>query len=135
VGSNRYLLDTSALFTLFEDEAGADRVEQVLQGEPVVIPWLVLMEATYIVMQEKGENEADKRYALLKQLPCEILWEANEPILLTAARLKAGFHLSFADAVIAAFAIQQDAFLLHKDPEFSVLSDQVKLENLPYKSA
>lgn len=26
----RYLLDTSALLTLIEDEAGADRVEQVL---------------------------------------------------------------------------------------------------------
>ncbi len=32
-----YLLDTSALFTLIEDEAGAARVEEVLRTQLVVI--------------------------------------------------------------------------------------------------
>ena len=44
-------------------------------------------------------------------------------------------HLSLADAIIAAFAIQQGAILLHKDPEFEALTGQVSLEALPYKGA
>jgi ribonuclease VapC len=71
----------------------------------------------------------------MKRLPATILWEADEPILLTAARLKATFHLSLADAIIAAFAIRHDATLVHKDPEYEALAGLVKLESLPYKTA
>jgi predicted nucleic acid-binding protein len=133
VNSERYLLDTSALLTLIEDEAGADRVEQLLHQAEVWLPWLVLLEATYITQQEQGEAEADRRYALMKQLPITILWEVNEPTLLTAARLKAVHRVSLADAIIAAFAIQANAVLLHKDPEFEALAGQVTLEALPYQ--
>jgi predicted nucleic acid-binding protein len=133
VDPERYLLDTSALLTLIEDEAGAGQVEQVLTGGQVWLPWLVLLETYYITQQERGQAEADRRYALTKQLPATILWEMDEPTLLTAARLKALHRLSLADAIIAAFAIQQDAILLHKDPEFEALADQVRLEALPYK--
>ena len=93
-----YVLDTSAILTFIENEAGADR-----------------------------------RYALMKRLPSEILWQIDEPILLTASRLKAGHRLSLADSLIAAFAQREDATLVHKDPEFEVLAEQVKLEALPYK--
>lgn len=131
---DRYLLDTSALLTLIEDEAGADRVEQLLTQAEVWLPWLALLEATYITRQERGESEAERRYALIKQLPATLLWEIDEPILLTAARLKADHHLSLADALIAAYAMQRQATLLHKDPEFETLAGQVSLEALPYKA-
>lgn len=130
----RYLLDTSALLTLIEDEAGADRVEHVLTHEQVLLPWPVLLEAYYITQQERGQVEADRRYALIKQLPVTILWDTDEPTLLTAARFKATYRLSLADALIAAFATRHDAILIHKDPEFEALTGQVTLEPLPYKS-
>ncbi len=136
MNADGFLLDTSALLTLIEDEAGADRVEQVLtKSEEVWLPWLALLEATYITRQEQGEAEAEHRYALLKQLPATILWEIDEATLLTASRLKADHRLSLADAIIAAFAIQRKAVLLHKDPEFEALVGQVVLEALPYKSS
>jgi predicted nucleic acid-binding protein len=133
VARKGYVLDTSAMLTLIEDEAGADRVEQVLSQEKVWLPWLVLLETHYITQQEQGEAEANRRYALIKQLAATILWEIDEPTLLTAARLKANFRLSLADALIAAFAMRQQATLLHKDPEFEALADQVTQEALPYK--
>jgi predicted nucleic acid-binding protein len=133
VSRDRYLLDTSALLALIEDEAGADRVEQVLQRGEVWLPWLVLLETSYITRQEQGEAEADHRYALIRRLPVTILWEMDEPALLMAARLKATHRLSLVDAVIAALAMQQSATLVHKDPEFEVLAEQVSLEALPYK--
>jgi predicted nucleic acid-binding protein len=52
---------------------------------------------------------------------------------LTAARLKATYHISLADAIVASFAIRQKAVILHKDPEFEALASQVSLEGLPYK--
>ncbi len=129
----RYVLDTSALLTLIEDEAGAERVEQVLRQEQVFLPWVVLLETYYVTQQERGQIEADQRYAYIKRLPVTILWNADEPILLIAARIKAGHRLSLADAIIAAFAIREGATLLHKDPEFEAIADQVPLETLPYK--
>jgi predicted nucleic acid-binding protein len=128
-----FLLDTSAMLTFIEDEAGAERVEQVLQQGNVWLPWLVLLETYYITKQEKGQTEADHRYALMKQLPVTILWQMDEPVLLTAGRIKAQHRLSLADAIIAAFTIQHEAKLLHKDPEFEALADQLFLEALPYK--
>jgi uncharacterized protein len=134
VARKAYLLDTSAVFTLIEEETGFERVKEVLREEDTLLPSPVLLEVHYISRQEQGQGEADRRYALLKQLPCEILWRIDEPTLLTASRFKAAHHLSLADALIAAFAHQWEAILLHKDPEFEALTDQVELENLPYKT-
>jgi len=130
-----YVLDTSAMLTLIEDEAGADRVEEVLREDRAIIPNIVLMEIHYISLQERGQAEADRRYGLTKQLASEILWQMDEPTLLTASRFKAAHRLSLADAMIAAFAKRNGAVLLHKDPEFEALAEQVDLEALPYKSA
>lgn len=129
----RFVLDTSAILTLIEDESGADRVQEVIQEEQALIPWMALLETHYISAQERGKAEADRRYALLKQLPCELLWENNEPTLLTAASFKALHRLSLADSVIASLAKGWGAVLLHKDPEFEPLSNHLELEALPYK--
>jgi predicted nucleic acid-binding protein len=131
--SDQFLLDSSALITLIEGEDGVDRVEKVLRDEECLLPWTVLLEVVYLTRRERGESEADHRYALIKQLPVKILWETDEPLILTAARLEASFRLSFADALIAAYAFQRNAILLHKDPEFEQLNGRVPIEALPYK--
>jgi predicted nucleic acid-binding protein len=129
----RYLLDTSALLTLIEDEDGAARVETLLRQPSTIISWVSLLEVAYITRQERDATEADHRYALLKALPVSLLWTVDEPTLLAAARLKAQHRLSLADTIIAAYAIQMGAILVHKDPEFEHVADQVTLEALPYK--
>jgi len=136
-GSGRrpgYVLDTSALMTLVEGEVGADRVEQLLRTETVLLPFMSLLEVYYVTMQEQGEEEANARYAMLKALQAVHLKEVDEPTLLAGAHLKARNRLSLADAIIAAFAGRYDAVLVHKDPEFDALAGQVRLEALPYKA-
>ena len=128
-----YLLDTSAILTLLEDEEGAEREEALLRRETILLPFLVLLETYYITLQEQTEDVADRRYALLKQLPATVLWDVDEPTLLTAGRLKAGHRLSLADALIAALALRHRAILVHKDPEIAALAETVQLEALPYK--
>jgi predicted nucleic acid-binding protein len=132
--SRSYLLDSSALLTLIENEDGAERVESILSKEKAFIPCVALLEVHYITRQERSQAEADRRYALLKQLPCEILSHFDEPVLLTASRFKSSHRISLADAMIAAFARRHAAVLLHKDPEYEALAGEVELEALPYKS-
>jgi predicted nucleic acid-binding protein len=134
VSEVRYVLDTSALLSLIEDEPGAARVEEVLRTEAVIIPWMCSLEVVYITQQERGVAEAERRYALIKALPVTHLWELEEALLLTAARLKATYRLSLADTIIAACALRERAILLHKDPQYEALVGQVALEHLPYKS-
>jgi ribonuclease VapC len=121
--------------TLIEDESGATRVEHILRRERAFIPFVAVLEVTYISLQERDETVADFRYSLLINSGATILWQMDEPTLLTAARLKAGYRLSLADAMIAAFALRQAATLVHKDPEFETLASEVSLETLPYKAA
>jgi predicted nucleic acid-binding protein len=135
VTAERFVLDSSALLTLIEDEAGADRVEEVLKRHRAVLPWVVLMEVYYVTKQEQGQTEADRRHTLIKQTPAEIVWDADEPTILLAGDLKAAHRLSFADCLIAAIARQRGAVLLHKDPELAALAGEQPVEALPYKAA
>ena len=130
----RFVLDASALMTLIEDEAGSERVGQILGEEDVLIPWTAILEVIYISRQKRGEAEADYRYALIKKLPATILWEMDEPLLLIASRFKASYRVPLADAIIAAYAFYYQAMLLHKDPEFEQLEGNLSMEALPYKN-
>lgn len=134
MSEQRFVLDASAVLTFLEDEAGAERVERLLRDEEILLPFLALLETYYITWREEGEDVADRRYALLKQLPAEILREVDEPTLLTAGRFKANHRLSLADALTAAFAARRDAILVHKDPEMMALAGDVQLETLPLKA-
>lgn len=129
----RIVLDTSALLTFMEDEPGADRVQAILREGAATVPWIVLLEAYYVSYQARGREEADRRYALMKRLNVAIDEATDEPVLLTAGRFKAVHRLSLADAIIAAIAHVRDATLVHKDPEYAALADEVRQEVLPLK--
>jgi len=131
--SEIFLLDTSAILAFMEKEAGDERVKSILKNETVFIPWPALAEMFYITCRERGEDVAELRYAMLKRSGARLLWLANEAILVTAGKIKAFHPVSFADAIIAAYAVHSNAILVHKDPELEFLANQVEMEILPYK--
>lgn len=133
MASASFVLDTSALMAFIEKEEGAERVRDVILKQTIIIPWLSILETVYISQRELGEEEALTRYALLKKLKATIAWNADESLLINAARIKSNHSISVADSIIAATAIQHKAILLHKDPEFEALQDTVEMEILPYK--
>ena len=133
MASKSFVLDSSALMTLIEKEEGAERVRDVLLKHTIIIPWLSILETVYISQRELGEEEALVRYALLKKLDATIVWDADESLLLNAARIKSTHSLSLADSIIAAITTQHNAILLHKDPEYETLQDVVEMEILPYR--
>jgi len=134
---DRYVLDTSAILTLVDDEEGSDEVERLLRGSrtgrlQAFACSITLMELFYTALREKGEDEAVMLSALVKAYPLEWLYP-DEKTLLQAARLKATHALSVADALIAATAKLRGAVLAHKDPEFEALRKEVVLLSLPFK--
>ena len=128
-----FVLDTSALMAFIEREEGSERVRDILLSKSIIIPWLSLLEIVYISQRELGEEEALTRYALLKKLDAKIIWDADEALLLNAARIRSTHSLSLVDSVIAAITTQHNAILLHKDPEYNQLQGVVDMEILPYK--
>ncbi len=131
--NNPCVLDTSALFCLKDNEAGAAEVEKVLRHRPVYLSFVSLMEFFYVTYQRRGRDEAYRAYLELRMIPANIV-ESNEALRLLAGEIKALFPLSFADAWVAATAESLGAELIHRDPEFEVLVDRLVLNPLPYKS-
>ncbi len=131
----RYLLDTSALLTLRDNEPGADQVADILyaaqQGKVQCYGcFMSLLEILYRVWKDENEQEGRLAYQQCLSLPIEWVHE-DAALLEKAAAIKASHTLSLADAWIAATAILQGAYLVHKDPEFEVLNCQQL--TLPYK--
>jgi predicted nucleic acid-binding protein len=131
----RFVLDTSALLTLRDDEPGADRVAEVLHAATAGKAkcygcFMTLMEVQYRVWRDESKAAGQLAYQQCLALPIEWL-HSSESLLVKAAELKALYPLSLADAWIAACASEQGATLLHKDPEFSPVP--VTQELLPLK--
>jgi predicted nucleic acid-binding protein len=133
---NHYLLDTSALLALRDNEAGADQVADLLyeaqKGQTVCLAcFMTLMEVFYRVWKDEGEVAGRLAYEQCYTLPITWIHE-DKPLLEKAAELKATFSISLADAWIAAAAMLHDAELVHKDPEFALVP--CPQQALPYKN-
>ena len=131
----RYLLDTSALLTLRDDEDGADMVADLLyqaQENRAIcfVCFMTLMEVFYRVWKDESELAGRIAYEKCQSLPIQWVHE-SKGLLEISARLKAQYPLSLADAWIAASAIHENATLVHKDPEF--ISLKCPQLQLPYK--
>lgn len=119
------VLDTSALLALRADEAGADRVEQLLAAAKrgrgrLLASFMTRMELSYLIRRDEGDDEARSALRLVDSFAIE--WVSCEPeILEAAAELKAGGGLSVADSWIAATALVRGAVLVHRDPEYASL--------------
>jgi len=131
-----YVLDTSALIAYIESEKGADKVEELLLAGKknrcrLFVSFISLMEIYYIAWQERGEDAAKEVVMLVKSLSIEVV-DSHDRLTLCAGRIKANHRLSLADALVAATAMEKDAILVHKDPEFEQVK-QLQLLTLPYK--
>jgi predicted nucleic acid-binding protein len=131
----RFVLDTSALFTLRDDEEGADTVANLLydvqQDDAVCFAsFMTQMELFYRVWRDEGEKAGRLAYEQCHALP--ITWvQMDQALLEKAAELKATLPISLADAWISATAILKGATLVHKDPEFEAVD--CPQEILPFR--
>ncbi|OIQ74311.1 hypothetical protein GALL_440380 [mine drainage metagenome] len=103
----RFLLDTSAILTLRDDEAGADRVAEILglatQDKVKCYGcFMTLMEVHYRVWSDEDKAAGQLAYQQCLALP--MVWLSNtDSLLAKAAEYKALYPLSIANAWIAAW--------------------------------
>ena len=102
-GINSFVLDSFALIGFLENEEFASRIERILkqarQGKALVYLHAIhLGEVYYIALREQGQNTADLAYARIKAFPLKYIEIIDDELLQTAARLKAAYPISYADA-------------------------------------
>ena len=118
------VLDACSLIAYFNDKPGAEIVAGILQEIPSVeIPAINLLEIAYDSVRRTGQNSAALDILeAVHQLPISIRWELDGQILESAARFKAHFRISIADAVALAVAHSRNAPLVTSDHhEFDAL--------------
>lgn len=132
-----FLLDTSAWIALDEAEPGAETVESLLADgwlgqKEIHACFVTLTELEYIRTQERDAPQAAELLAFARAQ--RVTWHHSDDARCSAAaKLKAAHRLSLADSFVAAIAIQLDATLVHKDPEFAPLAGVVRQLVLPAK--
>ena len=131
-----FVLDTSAILALWNEEDGAAFVEKILRDKPhnrkIFVSFMTFMECRYRLWKDHGRNAADEIFLSLSLLPITRV-DVDDTLLKTASELKAQHKISVADSWIIATAITRKATLVHKYPEFDALSDKVAMKTLPYK--
>ncbi len=136
---NKYILDTSALLAFIENEPGGEDVEKFLLDAveckiQLIISAVSTIELYYISLREQGARIANKRLKLIDSLPIkqQSLHPDTAKII---GEIKARKAMSFADCCVAGLAKIQKAIIVHKDPEFEQMKDELKQHRLPYKTS
>ena len=131
-----FVLDAWALLAHFGNEAGAERVREVLKTAEnhkctIGMSMINVGEVANITERERGLARVHEMLATIRSLPITVL-PAEEKVVLTAAHIKANHRLSYADAFAAATAQLWRGKLLTGDPELKALDgSEITVEWLP----
>ena len=118
------------MIRFLRDEAGADDVQRIVEGEePVLLPFMTIMEVNYVLRRTLSPSEVEHTMAALREWPV-IIAESSPEWGRRAAEVKGRGGLSVADAWIASLALLYDAELVHKDPEFDAV-EGLRSHHLP----
>lgn len=132
-----FVLDSFALLAYLEGEAGMMRVRDVLEDaavrrQPVYLSLINLGEVLYITERERGLVAAGRTLGAVDELPIELV-DVSRTTVLSAARIKASFRISYADAFAVVTARDHAATVITGDPEFRDVAHAgvVEVEWLP----
>ena len=127
------LLDSYALLAYLNKEAGFEKVRSVLadaqkSGLPVLMNELNVGETYYILHRKRGHEQAEYFIdTVLAGLPISMI--SNDfAAVISAAKIKARYALSFADCFAIATAQGEGAVILTGDPEFKNVEKFVKID-------
>jgi len=117
-----YVLDSYALLAYFQAEPGGPTVSTLIEAADLKKAWLHLSlinagEMYYIMHRKQGFSQAEEMLKDLHKLPVTLHLPTKERIW-AAARLKAEYPISYADAFAAALAQELGAVLVTGDSEF-----------------
>ena len=115
-----YVLDTSALVAFFNDESGADVIEELFlemaAGICVVkMNKYNLLETYYGYLRANGEAFAEKILKSVEESCINIVDVLTNDILRQAGKLKVAYKISLADAMVLSQASIDNAVVVTSD--------------------
>ena len=123
------VFDSYALIAFFRQEPGYELIKELLvkiaaDEATGYITTINIGEVYYMICRKSNQKNAEVALDALLKFPLQII-EADLELSLEAARLKAKYTLSYADAFAAALTIQRKATLITGDDEFESLKNVV----------
>jgi predicted nucleic acid-binding protein len=127
----KYVMDSYALIAYLEGEESGKSVipilEDALEGKADIYQSIINWgEIYYIALREGGEERAELYRSTISKYPITIV-EANKELTLLAAKYKAHYKISYADAFAAGLAELKKATLITGDKEFKPLEKEIKI--------
>jgi predicted nucleic acid-binding protein len=127
----RYVLDSFALLAYFQAEPAALKVRDLLRQARddeagVFLSLINLGEILYTVERKLGREASHEILQDVLTLPVRVA-EVTMDRVVSAARIKAGFPISYADAFAAALALELTAPVVTGDPEFKRVESIVRV--------
>jgi len=123
-----YVLDTSAIFAALKQEPDYERVKDLLESaekDPetrLLVPFMALMEMQYGLMREMSSEDVMFWTDVVRAWPVDVK-ESTPDWGIRAAHIKSNARVSLGDAWVAALALESEATLVHKDPEFESVNE------------
>jgi predicted nucleic acid-binding protein len=125
------ILDAFAVLVFFNDEPGAQLVEDmILQAQDGRIDLAMcvvnLGEVYYSISRSSSQNKAEDYIQQIQSMPIEIIdvdWELTR----LAAQFKTSGNISYADCYVAALAELRKGQIVTGDREFKALEDKIKV--------
>jgi predicted nucleic acid-binding protein len=130
--ADELVLDAFALLTFLQEEPGHQRVRSLLdaaasQQASLSMCTVNFGEVLYWLERRQGAAAALRLATNVRQLPVQLA-DADLSLTVAAARIKASFPVSLADAYAAALAQRLDAAVLTGDPDFQRLEGAAAVE-------
>ena len=122
------VIDSFAILALLEDERGACEVADLLSEGPelLLMTYVNLGEILHAVIRERGQDRADATLLALEGSRLTFV-PADRTLSLAAARLKARYRISYADAFCAALSEISGFPVVTGDPEFRQLEGVIPI--------
>ena len=126
------VLDTYAVMMILEKEPGYEKVQELLteaqnDQRDILMSAINVGEVYYIVRKEYGEEAANQYLDFIRATKVKIVIPTFDNIL-AAARIKATYPLSYADAFAISLAQKENVSVITGDPEFKKVEQIVKVE-------
>ena len=125
------VLDAYSLIAYLENEAGAEKMIEVIQAardsaHPLLLCVVNWGEVYYITLREAGRERAEAVSHLISTLPIEVI-PADLELTKQAAEFKATKKMSYGDCFAVALAKLHKADLVTGDDEFKQVENEIKI--------
>jgi len=125
------VLNSFALIAFLNRESGFEKVRALLRDakasdEPLLMNEINIGEVYYLAAKERSLDKAEEFLRHLETLPIRVLSNTYSQVL-EAARIKAQFRISYADAFAVATAQREGAVIVTGDPELRPVAHLVEI--------